>query len=570
LAGSEQSDFWGKARWPRRRVLRGAAVGAAGLGLAGCATSNVTVPAAPTSAPAAAAATSAPAAAPTVAPKYGGTIKTIGTSAEANQEPHAGALRVQGGNSPLTCYSTLLTYKWGKDIAAPSYIPSPDLAESWTQPDDVTYIFKLRPGIKWQNIKPVNGRELVADDIVYSYQRIRDLKIFSAQLEGVTEIEAVDKGTLKLTLDKPNPDLLDNLSYEQGMVIVAKEAVEAGGGSLANGPTIGTGAFIFEAFEQGQKFFATRNPDYFIKGQPYVDRFESYRTGDASALVNGFRGGTLNIVSSGMSPQAAEDIRKTHPQSQLRWLPIDRSQVTLGLHQNEESFKDARVRQAISKALDRKAMIDTVWLGHANYQAGLSLPSAEWVLPQAEMDRLYARDVEGAKRLLREAGKASGLSFELMTYATASSGAYLAMSELAAANLKEVGIDVKLAPLDTATATTRRERGQYQAYLLASVLSSPSASLYGNYYSGGPANTANHSNPTLDKLVDQQAVIAKDPEARKKILMDIQRMIVNDAVYIPLLVYHSPAVSAPEIRDFYPPLTITAHHTFWNSVWIDK
>src|SRR5262249_15553281 len=148
-----------------------------------------------------------------------------------------------GGVGPYICYSQLLTYKWGPDIKSPSYIPTGDLAESWTQADDTTYLFKLRSGVKWHNIAPVNGRELIAEDIIYSYERVRELKSQAGFLAGITKMEAVDKLTLKLTLDKPNPDVLDNLAQNK-LSIVARERVEQTGGKLDESPLIGSGPFI--------------------------------------------------------------------------------------------------------------------------------------------------------------------------------------------------------------------------------------------------------------------------------------------------------------------------------------
>src|SRR5262245_4067091 len=182
-----RSEAWAGRRLSRRRVVRGAALGAVGTVLAGCASSSA--PASPAAnTPAAtveAAPTTGAAGAPTAGaqPKRGGTIKTMSTTSERNLEPHiSGGVSTLGAVGPLVCYSQLLTYKWGPDVKAPAYIPTGDLAESWTQPDPTTHIFKLRPGVKWHNIPPVNGRELVADDIVYSLQRIRDLKSFADYL----------------------------------------------------------------------------------------------------------------------------------------------------------------------------------------------------------------------------------------------------------------------------------------------------------------------------------------------------------------------------------------------------
>src|SRR5262249_41628698 len=161
------------------------------------------------------------------------------------------------------------------------------------QLDDLTYLFKLRPGVKWHNIAPVNGRGLVADDLIYSYQRIRDLKAPSAGLlTGISKMEAVDPTTLKLTLDKPNADLLDHLA-NYNMLIVAKEAV-AVNGDLKEGPTVGTGPFMLQEFVVNARVVTRRNPDYFLKGLPYLDGVTAFRTADPSAPGNAFRAGTLN------------------------------------------------------------------------------------------------------------------------------------------------------------------------------------------------------------------------------------------------------------------------------------
>src|SRR5438552_13989438 len=101
-----------------------------------------------------------------------------------------------------------MQYKSGPDIKAPTFLPVGDLAESWDQPDDLTYVFKLRRGVKFHNLPPVNGRELTAEDVTYSFQRIRDLKIYAGNLAGVAKFEAPDKYTVKLTLNKPDADFL--------------------------------------------------------------------------------------------------------------------------------------------------------------------------------------------------------------------------------------------------------------------------------------------------------------------------------------------------------------------------
>jgi ABC-type transport system substrate-binding protein len=567
-------SYWGRfraRRLGRRHVLRGGALGIAGLTLAGCA--QTTAP--PTSAPAAIPPTSAPAAAgpaptPTaVSPKLGGTLKTMGTSPERNLEPHNSGGAAGGAIGALICYSNLLAYKWGPDVKAPSYIPGPDLAESWTQPDDLTLVFKLRPGAKFHNIAPVNGREVVAEDIIYSYNRVREQRSYAAFLAGIIKMEAVDKATFKITLDKPNTDILNNLAV-YNLAIVAKERAEQTGGNLDDPPVIGSGPFLFESFAVNERLTVKRNPDYFLKGRPYIDGLEALRSvNDPSRMVTSFRAGAINFLSPGMTAQQAEDIKKAQPQTVVGYIPADRTMDEFMLNASLDLFKDIRIRQAIQKAVDRKAVIDTVFLGHARLTGGLSLPDPSYGLPDAELTRLYARDLDGARRLLREAGKESGISFDL-SVSNALSGAFLSSAEIVQANLREVGIAVTLKPVDTPTYVAAFQSGSYQALLGASALGAPNSFLAGRFYTGGPTNYAKYSDPEMDKLIDQQAVLVKDPDGRKKLLQDIQRKIINDAVYTPLIMHEIPFVHAPELRDVYMPTIASGHSLFWTSLWFDK
>src|SRR5262245_44476304 len=182
--------YWTERRIPRRRVLVSGTAAVASVALAGCTPAPAPNPTPQVPTPSSA--TAPAAAAPTIAttatrptPKYGGKFSIIELTFMRNLDPHV----TSGGGGSCgshVCYSQLLTYKWGPDVKAsygadvkaPAYVPGPDLAESWTQPDDLTYVFRVRPGVRFHNIAPVNGRELVADDIIYSFDRIRQLKTY--------------------------------------------------------------------------------------------------------------------------------------------------------------------------------------------------------------------------------------------------------------------------------------------------------------------------------------------------------------------------------------------------------
>src|SRR5439155_15506289 len=299
---NRKAGIW-RRRLGRRAFVRGAAVAGAATGitsLAGCAGGGT--PAAPTSAAGANVAPAATSAAPaaavaTAAPqiKYGGTYR-FAIQSEANDlDPHlAGGLIGSLVYGPGIAYSKLLMYR--ADVKPPDTIPTGDLAESWEQPDERTYIFKTRKNAKWQNIAPVNGRAVVAEDVKLSYERQIGLKTNAARLPQLDKIEVVDPNTLKLTAVKPDADFLVSLAYTFNK-IVPHESWELKG-DLKEGPVIGSGPWIHDKWDKGQIATLNKNPDYYLKGFPRVDRVEIPRITDAATVISAFRGKEIDTITS--------------------------------------------------------------------------------------------------------------------------------------------------------------------------------------------------------------------------------------------------------------------------------
>src|SRR5262249_49691521 len=158
-------------------------------------------------------------------------------------------------------------FQSGPGVKMPNFTIAGDAAESWTQPDETTYVFKLRPGIKYHNIAPVNGREMVADDVVQSFKRQIAEKFYASSLPNVDKLEAVDKSTVPITPSAPTADFLWSLGFCQTRIVPPETwAIR---GDLKEGPIIGSGPVIFtgvDQWKQGDHCFLVRNPDYFIKG----------------------------------------------------------------------------------------------------------------------------------------------------------------------------------------------------------------------------------------------------------------------------------------------------------------
>src|SRR5215813_1780013 len=173
------------------------------------------------------------------------------------------------------------------------------LATSWEMVNPSTWIFKLRQGVKFHNRPPVNGREMTAEDVKYSYELLKDKAQYSTRAALVKTITVVDRYTVKFELSMADPKFYLNVVDSLSPVIVPREAVEAPGG-LAENP-IGTGAFMLKEFAPGDGALLVRNPDYFLKDKdgrslPYVDAVRLIFTKDASTEMALFRTRQLDLM----------------------------------------------------------------------------------------------------------------------------------------------------------------------------------------------------------------------------------------------------------------------------------
>src|SRR5260370_15884899 len=164
-------------------------------------------------------------------------------------------------------YSRLMKVKAGPLLKPGTYPVETDLAESWTQPSETTYVFKLRKGVRWHPKPPVNGRELTAEDVKYTYERFLTIKGNGNKpvLEMVDRIEAVHPYTVKVHLSEPFAWFVDALAAPSTWTI-AREAVERLGDIKKAEARIGTGPFILTRHEANASTAVAAHPHYFAPG----------------------------------------------------------------------------------------------------------------------------------------------------------------------------------------------------------------------------------------------------------------------------------------------------------------
>src|SRR3989441_4576505 len=289
-----------------------------------------------------------------------------------------------------------------------------DLAESWqSSPDYRIWTFKLRQGVKWHNIPPLNGRELVAGDVKYCFEAYAKEGVQSFNFREIEGMETPDKYTLRVHLHTPNVLFPQNVA-ECVTVVFSREVLEEDGDLKKR--LIGTGPYILKEHTRKVRVVLTRNLDYYDKGRPYVDECVILSTPDAATRLAAFRTGQSDILWVA-SPTEAEIVRKTNPAAVVQAYKNVLSPFGLALAQDKPPFNALRVRRAISMAIDRQKQVDTVYERHAIPGWGVPYTYYQDKMPTlAQLGPWWQYRPAEAKKLLAEAGHPNGFESTLFYY----------------------------------------------------------------------------------------------------------------------------------------------------------
>jgi peptide/nickel transport system substrate-binding protein len=320
-----------------------------------------------------------------------------------------------------------------------------DLAESWeASSDQRVWTFKLRQGVKWQNVPPLNGRELVAADVKYCFDGYAKEGVQSFTFREIEGMETPGKHTLRIHLKSPNVLFAHNLA-EPVAVIFPREVLEEDGDLKKR--MIGTGPYLLKEHTRKVRLVLARNPDYFDKGRPYLDEYTILSTPDAATRLAAFRSGQSDILWLA-SLSEVETVRKTNPAAVVQAYKNTLAPFGLALAQDKPPFNDVRVRRAVSMAIDRQKQVDTVFEGHGIPGWGVpyiyyqdQMPTLAQLGPWAQY-----RPAE-AKKLLAEAGHPKGFETTLFYYEyfpQMTSQVQLVQQDLK----RNLNIDVKITKLD--------------------------------------------------------------------------------------------------------------------------
>ena len=507
--------------------------------------------------------------------KVSGKILTIEMGPEVESIDPALNTTNDGANYLTYLFDNLLrTDKDGKVV--------PSLAQKYEVSDDgLTWTFHLRDGLKWSD-----GSDFTANDFVYSWQRMVDPDIAApyaetvlGMVEGYDEaigkpdkngnqtttpditklrVEAPDDKTFVVHMSHPTP-YFDKLATFAALSPVKKDVVEAkpDGWTLDPKTYISTGPFKLAEWKSGSYLMLEKNENYWNKDAVKLDGIKCLLMQDQNAAFSAYESGDALMI---------KDI-PTQEITTLQKRPDYRLDPQIGtyfidLNNTLDEFKDAKVRQALSLALDRKYISETITAGTYTPAKGF-VPAGvvDWDASAWE-DHItdpsvyinvddYQGNLAKAKELLKEAGHENGAGLPTIVYSTNDQSYHKKIAEYLQQVWGELGVKVEVNIVEWKSFTPQRRSGNYQAARDGWVMDyNDPSNILQLTSTGNGNNSSKYSNPEYDALLEKAANEA-DPQTRFGYFHQAEEMLMRDMGVTPLLYYNEMYLQSDKIKDSY-------------------
>jgi peptide/nickel transport system substrate-binding protein len=458
----------------------------------------------------------------------------------------------------------------------------PELAQRWEQPSQTEYVFQLNQGVKWHNKAPVNGRDLVAEDIVFSLNRARtdNPRFVNRSVLGlIDKIEAPNKSTVRITTKVPDVTTLLNIG-DVTMLILAPEVFDRFE-TLTNAEhAIGTGAFILQSRDDVQAHMV-RNPDFWKAGKPYVDSVRMQVIRDEGAAWSAFLTGQLDhvIVPGTEAKKFFEEQRGAGGK-----FDVEVSKATntffLMVNSGRPPFTDQRVQRALKLLMDHKEAIAAwaeVWFGSGTSYM-LTHGMEAWDLTPQEYNQYleWKQPKDEAAReaiaQLSAAGFNAGnpLKFEMLgTTQTQWNSAIAELQHGMWTRLAPNVIDAQLKMVDDATARQLESRRDFEVRAPTARASwfDPDHLFKAVFHSAGSQNYAQYKDPAIDQMIDRQRTLFDETE-RKTAIKEIVRHLIENAPYSPFASRDWPNAWQKRLKNFAPEVGRVRGYKY-EQVWLD-
>ena len=479
--------------------------------------------------------------------KYGGELRTAGAFAPAT---HFNFLSVQTLGRPSLAGMLLyvdmgLCSMNGRDndfsVCNGEYTHNtelfilPGIFQKWEQPNPLTYNFTVRKGVMWPAVAPMarTDREVTAQDIAWFLDITKKEGIVKDNFVLVESFEAVDRYTVRVKMSKPYAEMLQSMAH-LSMALFPKECYDEKG--CLGTKQITPSPFLMKTLEPGQKVTFEKNPEFFFKGLPYMDRMVQINIADVNAQKAAVTSGSMDVIGfQGFSE--AEALQKATPGSKLQTEGI-LSGVQAFEPRYTGPFADIRVRRAMAMTMDHK----TIWQAAEGFNWFPTLVARQWFGPEFQISvehqlgEWYKFNPTKAKQLMTDAGFEKGFTTSLLT-ATCSGANYDMMLVTQANWKKHLNVDMSIKCVDAVAFRTAQYGNQWEgmAYLRPHNL---------GYWAGADvalvrlvSTAAVNFQKVNDPKIDDMYLRSRselDPAKRVKILWDFEQYEMDQVYYFRL------------------------------------
>ena len=399
--------------------------------------------------------------------------------------------------------------------------PQPKLALSWTHSDDFkSWTFKLRPGVKFHDGTPFNAEAVKAN---FDRQKDPANKCRCAfYIAFIHDVQAPDELTVVFHLNDPSVNLPSLFTIQSANNIMqSPTAWQTRGDDYSRNP-VGTGPYILKSWTAGDRLVLERNPDYWNKGHPYLDRIVLKPLPDAQSRFASLQSGEADIIWD--DEYDPDNVQKAQKDPKMAVHTYTGSGATVyAFNTKTAPFDDVRVRQALVMAIDRNKMSQAITNGLAR-PATNPYGEGSWV--KCKDDGALPTDAEKAKALIKDYGKP--VDFKMLVTATPRGRT---IGQVLQQFWKQVGANMELEQVDQATIVPRAFMRQFQLTPWRIIdLPDPDPQMYANFHTGSPVALANYSNPELDRLLEAARTTA-DIEKRIDAYCTVSRLINQEAIW---------------------------------------
>ena len=404
----------------------------------------------------------------------------------------------------------------------------PELAERWSWQDSYRkLVFFLRKDVKWHD-----GRPFSASDVKHTFDVLRETPEAAHKLRlnprrewytNVDGVDVIDPTTVVFRLKRPQPSLL--LMLASGFTPIYAAHVPP---AAYRTGCVGTGPFRVREWRKGEFVEYVRNPEYFVKGRPYLDGLRYLIIAERGTATAALSTGRVDVAFPGETPKPiADQLRKAAPQLLITTV-IAGVVDHLVLNTRKPPFDNPKLREAVSRAVDRRALIAAVYQSGSTLGASMApRPYGVWGVLEGDLRGVVgygpAKDEKAQARKLLAAGgfgPTTPLKVEMLTR---NLPPFVDLSSFVIGELKQVGIDASLRPVDSPQWFPLQARGEFQIVADRTGLEpdDPDANFYENYACSSSRNYSGYCDEAIAQLIEQQSQ-ELDQAKRLVLVRDIQ------------------------------------------------